>query len=129
MSEYMRKLYDYCFYRISRFYEKYEGYGLFSGTLLVVGSVFWVLLAIIIVLSWSIFHYQPTKGFVIGYSVITVIIVYFISYKYDTDEKYQRLCKQYENEKHRTLKGWLVFLGFLLSLALLVLSIWFAYGR
>ena len=119
----MRKLYNYLFYKIARFYEKTEGEGLFSGTLLTLGCALWIVLAVINGIL-AIIHYVPNKYCYLAYGVVCVIIVYYISCKYDTEEKYLRLCKEYEHEKNATLKGWLVFFYVLFSIFLLCASLY-----
>lgn len=117
----MKKLYDYCFYKVASFYDRTEGDGAFSGTLVIMGSLFWFLLAIIN-LIFRPYQYDKSRTFYIIYSVISVIIIGLISWKFDTDEKYLNLRKQYKGEKNATLKGWLVFLYVLLSFSVLLLS-------
>ena len=119
----MRELYNYIFYKIARFYEKTEGHGLYSGTLLAVGCAMWIILAIINVLL-AMFHFVPTRNFYLVYGIVIVIIVFLISRKYDTEEKYLSLCKKYEHEKSATLKGWLVFLYVLFSILLMSASLY-----
>ena len=124
----MRKLYNYIFYRIARFYEKTEGYGLYSGTLLTAGCALWIVLSVInILLATS--HYVPNKNFYWVYGIVSVIIICFVSHKYDTEEKYLCLCKEYEHEKHATLKGWLVFFYVLFSIFLLLISIYILFKK
>ena len=124
----MRNLYNYFFYKITHLYEKTEGNGLYSGTLLTAGCVLWIVLAIINFL-FAMFHFVPDKHFYLAYGIVSVIIIFFISRKYDTEEKYLSLCKKYEHEKHATLKGWLVFLYVVFSISLMVASLYILYKK
>ena len=117
----MKRLYDYCFYKVANFYERTEGDGTFSGTLVIAGSIFWLLLAVINFI-FRPYQLENSRTFYIIYSVISVIIIYLISWKIDTEEKFQNLCKQYKGEKNATLKGWLVFLFVIFSFSVLFLS-------
>lgn len=117
----MKRIYDYCFYRVARFYERTEGGGLFSGTLVIAGSLFWLLLAFINFI-FRPYQYESSRTFYIIYSVFSVIVIYLISWKIDTEEKFWNLCEQYKGEKNAMLKGWLVFLFVLLSFSVLLLS-------
>lgn len=118
----MRKLYNYCFYKTAHFYERTEGDGLFSGTLLTAGAGLWVILAFINIILALFFHFSPKRPFYVVYSIISVIIIFYISHKYDTEDKYLSLCEEYGHEKHARLKGWLVLLCILLSFSLLFVS-------
>lgn len=117
----MRRLYDYCFYGVAKFYERTEGDGAFSGTLVIAGSLFWHLMSVIN-LIFQPYQYDSSRTFYIIYSVVSVIIIYLISWKIDTKEKFQNFCEQYRNEKNAVPKGWLVFLFVLLSFSVLLLS-------
>ena len=117
----MKLLYDYCFYKVASFYERTEGDGAFSGTLVIAGSLFWLLLAVINFI-FRPYQLEYSRTFYIIYSVISVIIICLISWKIDTEEKFLNLRKQYKDEKNATLKGWLVFLFILFSFLVLFLS-------
>ena len=122
----MRKLYNYCFYKVAHFYEKTEGDGLWTGTLVTVGTASWLVLAVINVL-FAALHYEPKDAFYYCYAIVSLIIILFIAHNYDTDEKYRSLCKQYENERFATLKGWIILFCILLSVVLLVLSVFIRF--
>lgn len=120
----MKRLFDYCFYRIALFYKKrmpLEDYITQGHTLLVSALGFYaVALANIILHQFGI---ALTKEIVIIVIVPFCILVFFNDRFFPNSEHlFEELQSKFEEERLKWLKGFLVFLFLIGSLACMILS-------
>ena len=122
----MKTLFYYCYYRISKFYEDWgEKNGHVSGSLvlfLTFAGYFLSLLIFILSLfdkrihemhDVLIFNENLDNILIFGVPVLAAILsLFFINRK-----KYEELVEKYKDEKHKKIKGWLVFLYCIGSIA------------
>ena len=101
----MRILFNYCYYRIRKFYKDWGESGS-EGTAGVIlygclGGYFLSMLGFIL----SAFNIEMTE------ILVAVVILFFIgmSFFFVSEKKYKELEEHYKNEKHSKLKGWFVF--------------------
>ncbi len=116
----MKTWFDYCYYRISKFYENWgEKDGHFMGSLLVLGSLsFYFLSLLALVFSLLKIKFSTVLiGCIL--CVFIIISLFFIDKK-----KYKELELRYKNEKYHKLKGWLVFLYVISSFLLYFVSLY-----
>jgi hypothetical protein len=111
----MKTFLYYCFYRISKAYKFWDDvgfciYGSFL-TFFPLGSLFLSLLALT--------GAELDKGII--YTVVGIVSVASIAFI--DGNRYKMLEKKYKEEKHRKLKGWLVFLYVVGSLMVYVVSL------
>lgn len=115
----MKRLFDYCYYRIAKAYRKVEDkyycmYGSFVS--------FLPIIAIVLVLI-SLVLYQLNKKLTSPIIIGVVVILSVVSLFFDSQNKYDELEQEYKNEKHSKLKGCLVFLWILSPIALYIIMI------
>ena len=119
----MKILFFYCYYKLSRFFDKWdfnwgEKDGHVSGSLTLFASIgFYVLTMITICL-----HFMNKE---LSSELITIVLTCFciLSIPFIRKKKYKELEEYYKDEKHSKLKGWLVFLFAIGSVALFIISI------
>ena len=114
----MKKLFNYCFYRIALFYrrhiplEDYLGQGVFL-------QIFAILLYFLTLLELVLRLYglRLTKGiaiiFLVPFVILTIMINHFFPRK---EELFNELSLKYQHEKHKWIKGLCVFLYIIMSL-------------
>ncbi|KAA6302465.1 MAG: hypothetical protein EZS26_001297 [Candidatus Ordinivivax streblomastigis] len=114
----MKTLFDYCYYRISKFYKSFgeSGYH-FSGGVVLFGCIGFNLLSLCIFIL-SLFDREINLAFI----YIVVIITGIFGLIFSSKKKYQNLEKQYKNEENSKLKGWLVLLYGIGSVVLYFIS-------
>ena len=99
------KFFSYCFYRISSAYKFLDstGYYIYGSGVVSACQSFNTITIISVLLSFS--RYKLSNEI-----ITTTIIFYFVInfFLYGKD-KYKKLQKRWKDEKHKTLKGWFVF--------------------
>lgn len=114
------KFFNYCFYRISSAYKFLDNTGYYiSGNVIVSACQSFNTIALFLVL-FSLIDIKLTQTAIILIGVFFVIINLFL---YDK-KKYNKLSEQWKDEKHKTLKGWLVFAYVVASLVLFFASLY-----
>lgn len=121
----MKRVYEYCFYRCAAFYKKYEGGNyVFSGLLF----YFWGLISNYCTLQALFFYLlgiEYNDSFFWGIpAIVGCLIAWVLSDKYEKDNTFDKLEKQYKNSPHWVLRGWLVFLRVVLSFILYGISLY-----
>lgn len=119
----MKKIFNYCFYRIAKAYRFFDeknycdwGYGVMFATFASISLAIttWIL---------HIFQYKLTTTIIIivvsPFAVLDGLFSLFLS----NERKYIQLENYYKNEKYSKLKGWLVFFYVVGSLVLYLVSI------
>jgi hypothetical protein len=106
----MKTLIYYLYYRISSFYEFCEGSGYRGGKALFLSLAFNALSLISVVLYF-------TGGKLTGKTAILVSVAMIILSLLFNKSEYEELCERWKHEKHRQLKGWLIFIYWIASLA------------
>lgn len=118
----MKRLFDYCYYRIAKAYrvldeDDYMDWGYW----VLFASFFWVAVAIALLIIHA-FHIELTKKliYIIGapFFVLGLCTIFFVSDK-KKEEKFRKLEEKYKNERFSRLKGWLVFMYIIGTLLLL----------
>jgi carbon starvation protein CstA len=114
----MKKLFNYCFYRIALFYkrhiplEDYHGQGVFL-------QIFAILLYILTLLEivLRLYGLKLTKEiafiFLVPFVILTIMINRIFPQK---EELFNELCLKYQHEKHKWIKGLCVCLYIIMSL-------------
>lgn len=119
----LKKIYEYYYYRISKFYKDMgskapchqTSFLIFSAINLIVLSLVSVVLMIVDVRWEDKWVY-----------IISVIVI--VSGTFTTNEnKYKKLEDRYKNELHTTLKGWLIFLSLIGSTIVWMITCWIMY--
>jgi Ca2+/Na+ antiporter len=114
----MKTFFEYCFYRISKFYLDWGESRLYcSSGLIVVASV--IVFYCLSLLIFALYLFDKELSFrnlqmLMGISVVIILIALFV---FDLKTKYKQLQRHYKNEKHSKLKGWLIFLFAISSVA------------
>ncbi len=110
----LKKLYEYYYYRISKFYKDMgsktpchdASVVIFSAINLIILTLISIVLMLLNV-NWNLKWMYAVSAIVIYFGIFT------------TDEnKYKKLEVRYKNELHATLKGWLIFLSLIGPFAL-----------
>ena len=116
----MKKLFYYCYYKFSKFYEDWgEKDGHIAGSIVLFIAIGGYILSIMAFI-FSLFN----KKFNLNIIAFTFVVCGIISLFFIKKEKYKELEQRYKNEKHRKLKGWLMFLFFVGSLVLFFVSLY-----
>lgn len=108
----MKKFIDYCFYRAATFYKEWHDFFypipsddyLIAGAIISYGNLAYNLLSLLIILLHFIFKTTITKKIVFIVSIVVIIGCVFLA----KEDRFNKLQKRYKNEKHKTLKGYLV---------------------
>lgn len=114
------KFFNYCFYRISSAYKFIDstGYYIYGNGVVSASQSFNVLTLI------SIFIYVIEEKQKPSYALIVGALIFITNlFLYDKN-KYNKLSEQWKDEKHKTLKGWLVFAYVVASLVLFFASLY-----
>ncbi|MEA4918877.1 hypothetical protein [Proteiniphilum sp.] len=115
----MKTLFDYLYYRTSKFYEDWgEKNGYIAGSVVVTTSFGFIFLSLCI----FAFYLFDKK---INLNIIWAVIISFciLSLFFINKRKFAELTKKYRDEKHCKLKGWLVFAYIIGSVALFFVSL------
>ena len=127
----IKKLFYYCYYRISRGYRSFnDSHYLDSGHIVLFCTFIYITVAIVSPIFY-IFNVEFTKKVLIWVAIpfimLSAWITFFVSEKRKMD-LFKRLEKQYKNEAHKKLKGWLVILYIVGTLVFaIVMGIFFSY--
>lgn len=115
----MKILFDYCYYRISKFYKSWESkdYCLHGGFVLFFTFAF-IFLSILALICYLLHKRIDAYVFTTIGLVICSISFFFLNKK-----KYEELEQRYKDEKYSKLKGWLVLLYIISSAVLFFVSI------
>lgn len=109
----MKNLFDYCFYRIALFYNKrlpLENHIRQGRSVLIIALSFY-LLSITELVLFFFFNLNITKAIAIVILVPSCLILFFIEKTFPNSELlFEEKSKEYQNERHKWLKGLLVFL-------------------
>ena len=127
----MIKFFEYCFYRISAFYDKKVYSPPFAY------SITWVSFPqtcnIITVINLFCFIVKLKYDFhliiLLACYFIVIITTFVINGFLLTEKKYKELIKRYKNEKHKKIKGWGVFLYVICSMFLFVYTFYKCWGQ
>ena len=113
----MKTLFYYCYYKFSKFYENWgEKDGHIAGSIVLFGSFAFILLSFLAFI-FSLLKIKFNTTFIWAvFIVFGILSLFFIKKK-----KYKELEERYKNEKHSKLKGWLLFLYFIGSIALYII--------
>ncbi len=119
----MKTLFDYCFYRIAKAYRSLDnknycgwGYGVLFAT-------FAFITLALTTLILHIFHYKLTTTIIVVVAIPFIALDALFSIFLNKEGKYIQLENYYKNEKYSKLKGWLVFLYIIISVALYFVSL------
>jgi len=122
----MKTLYYYLYYRFSKFYDEWDEIwdwsrtkkdGHISGSLILFGSFAFIFV------SFLIFLFFLFDKKIDAYSCVAIVVVFSVlSLFFINKKKYNELEERYKDEKHSKLKGWLVFLYFIGSIASFFIS-------
>lgn len=114
------RFFNYCFYRISHAYKFLDSTGYYiSGSMIVSACQAFNVIALFSIL-FSISKINLSKPIIIVIGVLFVIMNIFL---YDKN-KFYKFHEQWENETHKTTKGWLVFIYVVASLVLFFVSLY-----
>jgi hypothetical protein len=121
----MKRLIDYCFYRIASFYKKFslwDSYVAQGQTLLVTALGFYTIALVNILLRQ--FGIAMTKEIIIIIFILLGIPLFFSKYfnNHFSEQLLEELQSKYEEERLKWLKGVLVFLFLIGSLVFMILS-------
>ena len=119
----MKTLFYYCYYRIASFYRScYDGYYLNWG--------FWILLDTFMCVAWAIaapvfyiLEIEYTNYHAIWVAMPFILLSFRTTFVISDEskmKKFKELEERYKNERHKKLKGWLIFLY---SIGTLVLAV------
>jgi len=115
----MKILFYYCYYKFSKFYEDWgEEDGCFVGGGMLFSSFGFIFLSLLA----FVFSLLEMK-FNITIIAITIAVFGVLGLFFASKKKYEKLKERYKNEKHSKLKGWLLFIYFISSIALFFVSI------
>lgn len=113
------KTFFYIYYRISKAYKFFDGedYCMYGSAVLLLslGCIALSLLAFLFSLLGLTLDLTLVWG--------VVLIIFVLSIIFTNKRKYLELEEQYKTEKYRRLKGWLVFLYIIASIALYFVSL------
>ena len=127
----MKDLFDYCFYRIALFYKKrltLENHIRQGHSVLIIALSFYLLSIIELVLIF--FNLNITKAIAIVILVPSCFILFFIEKVFPNSELlFEEKSKQYQNERHKWLKGLLIFLFVIFSLFSMFIVYFFVQNR
>jgi uncharacterized membrane-anchored protein len=115
----MKNLFDYCYYRISKAYRFWDEKDYWLGGRSVLFTCFSSHFLCLLAFVFSLFG----KKFNSTIIILIVVCFFVLSLFFYHKRKYVELEKQYKNEKHSKLKGWLVFLYVIGSLVLFFVAI------
>ena len=120
----MKRLFNYCFYRIALFYKKrmtWEDYLTQGHTLLITAFSFYAITIANILLQ--VFGSEITKELLIAIFLPFGIIILF-NYKFfpNSEQLFEKMAKEYKNERFKWFKGLLVFLFIVFSFISMGLS-------
>ena len=113
----MKTFFNYCFYRISKFYEdcgEKEGY--IAGRIVVFASIGF-LIATFLIFVFYLLDKKINLKIIWAIIVVTSILSFFMKKK-----KYIEMAEKYRDEKNRKLKGWLVFTYVISSFVIYIVS-------
>lgn len=108
----MKKFLDYCFYRAATFYKEWHDHfypipsdnHLIDGAMISYGNLAYNILSLLIILLHVTFNIAITKGIVFAVVIVVGIGCVFLA----KEDRFDKLKKIYENEEHKTLKGFFV---------------------
>lgn len=114
----LRKIYEYYIYKISWFYKERfktkEPYYYFYAVVCVFWAINNIILTLISVVLLAL-NISWDRDWIRGISAVVIISGYLLT---TSDNYYPELAEKYKDEKHSTLKGWLVFLSWIGSFAI-----------
>ena len=114
----MKTLFNYLYYRISKFYESCgEKDGHIAGSVVVFASIGAIILSFLI-FAFYLFEKKINVNIVLAIVIITSFFSFFLK-----KEKLAELAEKYKNEKNSKLKGWLVFSYVIGSVVLFFVSL------
>lgn len=120
----MKKLFDYCFYRIALFYKKLVPWGRYISqghTLLITAFGFYAIAVANILLH--LFGFELTKELLIIIIIPFGIIIFINDSVFpNSDRLFMEKKKEYENERFKWFKGLLVFIFIIGSFISMCLS-------
>lgn len=119
-------LFDYVFYRVAKFYTRWN-YGIRTCSLITIACFFCYFDALILSPLFYVCKIDPLKVKILSsFSLLDLMIaaLIIVGLSVNLSKRYERLLKQYEGESHSRLKGWLVFIFCVASIAALWLSSW-----
>lgn len=120
----MKRLFNYCFYRIALFYKKHlplEDFITQGHTVLISALAFYAIALVNVLLCF--FEVELSKELVILIIIPFCVLVFFNSHFFpNSEELFKEQQKKYKNEKARWIKGLLVFLFLIGSFVSMVFS-------
>lgn len=120
----MKRLFNYCFYRIALFYKKHlplESYITQGHTVLISALGFYAIALVNVLLYF--FGVEMSKELVILIIIPFCVLIFFNSRFFpNSEELFKEQQKKYKNEKARWIKGLLVFLFLIGSFVSMVFS-------
>ena len=121
----MKRLFEYCFYRIALFYKKhlpFEDYITQGHTLLISALGFYAIALVNIMLH--LFGIELSKGMIFIIIIPFCILIMFNNRFFQKSEQlFEEKSNELSNERFKWIKGLLVFLFVLGSFASMILSI------
>lgn len=116
----MKTFLDYCFYRAASFYKEWgEDAYLYAGSIVSYGSLGFNILTIIIVVQSLWLNIAHTKTEIIVMAVLTATVCLFLG----DNDKFLYLEKKYKKEKHKKMRGWIVFTYWIGSIIVFGISV------
>ena len=110
----MKTFFNYLYYRTSKFYEDWgESDGHIAGSVLASASIGFIILSFL-VFVFNLYNKKVSTNIIWVVIIITGIFSLFVINK----KKFIALSEKYKDEKNSKLKGWLVFLYVIGSVAL-----------
>lgn len=114
MLKKLHELYDYYYYRISKFYKETSEFYKDSGSdlycydanLLIYSAINLIILTLISIVLMLLGVTWNLKWMY----AVSVVVVFFGLFS-TNKKKYKKLEDKYKNDSHATLKGWLIFLS------------------
>lgn len=121
----LKNILDYIFYRSTRLYKNWgESHPEVSGQIVVVACSVWIILGILNIVS-------AVSGIILSSSqynatvIIITLLISVICLVVFNSSRYAILDSKWRDEKHKQLKGWLIFIFVLICLALLFITMSF----
>lgn len=121
----MKKLFNYCFYRIAKGYKFFEVKYYCDSAYAVLFTTFCLLSLSTITIILYCFHSRITEEYVKIIIVPFPALLFFYTFFVESEKKYKELEEYYKNEKNKKLKGWLIATYVVGSLLIYFLSLYF----
>lgn len=116
----MKKLLYYVYYRIARAYQILDDKLYYGHASFILFTALCCLFLVFLAFIFSLFGLK--FSLIMLYTVAIIFIVFAIIFA--SEKKYKELEKKYADERHKKIKGWLVFLFIIMSVILYFVSLY-----